>query len=237
MHATTPCLPPRSLHNGKLDNHGSSGIASDPTAAFVLLAIVSEAFGIELERVLTDHAYGLQRVAASCDRKYTFCPLPSAVLAPVFLQVRRKGFKLKDSRDAHEIHMRQPAGFIVNGKEDWVLRVHRSLYGLKASGREWYLTLAEALGELDYKPSNYDPCIFISTATILALYVDDILLIAKTPSAATTSIKKLQERFTRTELSSNSAFLGVVGEGLDNPSQGVQIHQRPYIKAILNRLV
>lgn len=52
-----------------------------------------------LEESWREYAKGPQRVAASRDRKVTFCPLPSAVLAPVFLQVRQGGLRLKDSKD------------------------------------------------------------------------------------------------------------------------------------------
>uniref|UniRef100_A0ACD5Y5J0 Uncharacterized protein n=1 Tax=Avena sativa TaxID=4498 RepID=A0ACD5Y5J0_AVESA len=41
-----------------------------------------------------------------------------------------------------EIYMDQPEGFIVPGKEDFVCKLKRSLYGLKQSPRQWYKSLA-----------------------------------------------------------------------------------------------
>ena len=38
-----------------------------------------------------------------------------------------------------EIYMEQPEGFAVEGKEDWVCRLKKSLYGLKQAGRTWHL--------------------------------------------------------------------------------------------------
>jgi len=37
------------------------------------------------------------------------------------------------------IYMAQPKGYEVKGKEDMVCRLHKSLYGLKQSPRQWYI--------------------------------------------------------------------------------------------------
>ncbi|CAL8989938.1 unnamed protein product, partial [Prunus brigantina] len=37
-----------------------------------------------------------------------------------------------------EIYMSQPEGFKVAGKENWVCKLQKSLYGLKQSPRQWY---------------------------------------------------------------------------------------------------
>ena len=36
------------------------------------------------------------------------------------------------------VYMRQPKGFEETGKETWVWKLNRALYGLKQGGREWY---------------------------------------------------------------------------------------------------
>jgi hypothetical protein len=62
-----------------------------------------------------------------------------------------------------------------------VLRVKKSLYGLKQSGREWYLEACKGLEELGLYPIFADTCIFVSKdqSLIVGLYVDDMVIIAK----------------------------------------------------------
>ena len=36
-----------------------------------------------------------------------------------------------------EVHMEQPEAYVAPGKEDWVWRLERGLYGLVQTGRTW----------------------------------------------------------------------------------------------------
>ena len=46
-----------------------------------------------------------------------------------------------------EVYMKQPEGFIVKGKEDFVCKLKRSIYGLKQSPRCWNSALDNHLKE------------------------------------------------------------------------------------------
>jgi Reverse transcriptase (RNA-dependent DNA polymerase) len=77
-----------------------------------------------------------------------------------------------------EVYMKPPQGLqAVPGK---VLRVKKSLYGLKQSGREWYLEACKGLEELGLYPIFADTCIFVSKdqRLIVGLYVDDMVILA-----------------------------------------------------------
>jgi hypothetical protein len=41
------------------------------------------------------------------------------------------------------VYMKQPKGFIMEGKEDMGCRLKKSIYGLKQASRQWYLKLNE----------------------------------------------------------------------------------------------
>nr|CAD1818055.1 unnamed protein product [Ananas comosus var. bracteatus] len=52
-----------------------------------------------------------------------------------------------------EIYMQQPEGFVVEGKEDHICRLKKSLYGLKQSPRQWYKRFDASL--TGYVDSDY----------------------------------------------------------------------------------
>ena len=68
------------------------------------------------------------------------------------------------------------------------IKLQRSLYGLKQSGRIWYNRLSEYLLTEGYVNNPICPCIFIKKLeigfAIILLYVDDLNLI-KTPEELT----------------------------------------------------
>lgn len=64
------------------------------------------------------------------------------------------------------------------------LRLKKALYGLKQAGYEWYQTIRGTLRELGWTQGKVDPCLFTrerqNKTEYLALYVDDILVVAPT---------------------------------------------------------
>ena len=71
--------------------------------------------------------------------------------------------------------MHQPQGFH-RGRGDEVLRLKRTLHGLKQSPRYFFEYLSERLIKLGLSPSKYDPCLFMNDKLIVIIYVDDILI-------------------------------------------------------------
>jgi hypothetical protein len=76
--------------------------------------------------------------------------------------------------------MKVPAGIEVeNGAnaKDYVLRIHRNIYGQKQAGRVWNKCLTEKLiKDLGFKQSRVDECVFYRGKTLYVLYTDDSLL-------------------------------------------------------------
>ena len=80
-----------------------------------------------------------------------------------------------------EIYMSQPEGFQVPGKEDYVCKLKRSLYGLKQSPRQWYKKFDSYMIKLGYQRCEYESCAYHKKLhgdlrIYLVLYVDDILI-------------------------------------------------------------
>ena len=77
--------------------------------------------------------------------------------------------------------MKQPEGFATKGKEHLVCKLKKSIYGLKQSPRCWNVALDDHLCDIGFTQSTSDPCIYTSEgeSVLLAVYVDDVLLAAK----------------------------------------------------------
>ena len=74
------------------------------------------------------------------------------------------------------IYITQPIGFESRGKYK-VYKLKKALYGLKQSPRVQYNTLVAFLTELGFKPITADYSVFSNGATIITIYMDDILLV------------------------------------------------------------
>ncbi|GBN90198.1 hypothetical protein AVEN_238635-1 [Araneus ventricosus] len=64
-------------------------------------------------------------------------------------QIDVKGAYLYGNLDI-PIYMQQPEGFAVKGCEHYVCRLHKSIYGLHQSGRQWNIELNELLFGLGF---------------------------------------------------------------------------------------
>ena len=72
-----------------------------------------------------------------------------------------------------------PKGFdVTNSKKgEYVLQVHKNVYGQKQAGRVWNKFLVEKLiNNLHFKQSKVDECVFYRGSTIYILYTDDSIL-------------------------------------------------------------
>ena len=99
--------------------------------------------------------------------------------------------ELKPNED---IYIHQPAGF--RRGENLVLKLKRSVYGLRQAPRYFFQYLTEHLesDEIGLVQSKRDPCLFVGKAIIAVVYVDDILFFARDDSHITAIIETLQKR-------------------------------------------
>jgi hypothetical protein len=93
-----------------------------------------------------------------------------------------------------EVYMKPPKGLYC--PKDCVLRLRKSLYGLKQSGREWYIKACKGLGQLGFQPVFSEPSIFATPdrKILIGLYVDDMLILSKDPSDINRVVKGIEKR-------------------------------------------
>ena len=115
------------------------------------------------------------------------------------------------------------------------IKLQRSLYGLKQSGRMWYQRLSEYLIKDRYKNDPICPCVFIKKSetgfSIVAVYVDDINLIG-TPEELAKTAEYLKKEFEVKDLGTSKLCLGLQ---LEHKANGIIVHQSSYIEILLKR--
>lgn len=129
------------------------------------------------------------------------------------------------------IYVTQPTGFETGGKHK-VCKLKKALYGLKQSPRVWYNTLSAYLKELGFEPIAADFSVFTNGTTIIAIYVDDILL-AGPDKAEIQGIKdKLSSHFEMTDLGPCAYYLGMTVTR-DRANRIIRLGQAGYVEKFL----
>ena len=138
------------------------------------------------------------------------------------------------------VYMRQPEGFVVKGKEDWVCLLKKGLYGLRQGSRVWNLKADKLLRrKLGFTSLDADRCVYVwkrgGRMVIVTLYVDDLFLFAPRGSELLPELKKrLMREFEMTDLGEVSEALGVE-VARDREARTLTITQRRHVQDILER--
>ena len=136
-----------------------------------------------------------------------------------------------------EIYMHQPDGYAVQGKEHLVCRLKKSLYGLKQSPRCWNTVFQQYMESIGFEQSPADPCVYFQygdTVTIVAVYVDDLIIISKTAEEMRTIKKNLLARFKMKNMGRLHYCLGVNIEQ-DESNKCLWIYQKQYILKLIDK--
>ena len=118
-----------------------------------------------------------------------------------------------------------------------VLRLLRSLYGLKQSARQWNRKCDKAFKRLGFSPLKSDPCVYFrySDGAIIGVYVNDMLILA--PNGKQAIIDKIKDdlrsQFKIKELSLIKRILGMQITRIRN-KRTVYINQSVYIEKFLH---
>lgn len=136
-----------------------------------------------------------------------------------------------------EIFMRQPPGYAVAGKEEFVCRLNKSLYGLKQAARVWNETVKTLLRKLGFQQSESDACLFMmklnSEWIYLLIYVDDMLVVCKDEQWVASFEEKLRNEFEILSLGEVHQFLGVK---VTKDTNGIySLSQKAFIREIAER--
>lgn len=136
-----------------------------------------------------------------------------------------------------DICMSQPRGFEVQGKEDHVCLLKKSLYGLKQSPRQWYKKFDEFVLKIGFKRSAYDSCVYVRRSKALVyllLYVDDMLIASKDSGEINKVKLLLSKEFDMKDLGPARKILGIEIVR-DKNKRVLKLSQGGYINKVLKK--
>jgi hypothetical protein len=114
-----------------------------------------------------------------------------------------------------------------------VLKLNKALYGLKQAPRSWNKMLVSYLDKQGFTQLKTDTCIFMNKQLIIAIYVDDIVVLGKTIEQITEFKNYISNKFKTKDLGHLKYILGITIEKLNNNT--LIIHQKNYIEKIIKR--
>jgi hypothetical protein len=113
------------------------------------------------------------------------------------------------------VYMELPIGFDAPEGEhckSYVLRLNKSLYGLKQAGYNWFAKLSNGLQDRGFVQSSIDPCVFFNHNCIILTYVDNCIITGDTHDRINLLIQSLhmgEENFVLQDKGMIDKYLGV----------------------------
>jgi hypothetical protein len=135
--------------------------------------------------------------------------------------------------------MKQPKGFSQPGQEHLVCKLKKSFYELKQSPRQWYKRFDSYMFKISYMRCEYDCCVYVKSLNdgsfiFLLLYVDDMLIAAKSIVEVNKLNVLLSKEFDMKDLGAAKKILGMEIRR-DRDAKKLRLSQASYVKKVLER--
>jgi len=143
----------------------------------------------------------------------------------------------------HTIYMKLPTNTYQhdNGKPI-VVKLKKSLYGLKQAGELFHKMIHNCITTIDYKQSIHDQCVYIKhdvdtgLQTIIVIYVDDIFITGNDPDNIEATKKHFANYFTK--ITTDDKLERYIGIDIHKNSDGrFELSQLPYTKKVVDKFV
>ncbi|KAL1213897.1 Retrovirus-related Pol polyprotein from transposon TNT 1-94 [Cardamine amara subsp. amara] len=135
-----------------------------------------------------------------------------------------------------DIYVEQPPGFIREGEEGKVLRLHKALYGLKQAPRAWYGRIDGYFVKHGFKRSINDAVLYVKKTLkeilVVSLYVDDIIITGSNLNLINKFKDDMKREFEMTDLGELSYFLGME---IIQDEDGMFLSQKKYARRLLEK--
>jgi hypothetical protein len=128
---------------------------------------------------------------------------------------------------------KMPEAYNSKSRSIYSIKLQRSLYGLKQSGRRWYNRLSEYLLKEGFENNPIYPCIFIKKLeygfAIITVYIDDLNFVGTLEELIKT-VTYLKDEFEMKDIEKTKFYLGLQIEHFQN---GILVHQSTYTEKVL----
>lgn len=135
-----------------------------------------------------------------------------------------------------EVFVTQPEGFEKAGKEQYVYKLKKALYGLRQAPRAWYAKLNSYLEELGFTRCPYEPAVYTrkenDEVLIITVYVDDLLVTGSNAVVIEKFKTEMNNKFQMSNLGKLSYYLGIEVEQNDGC---IVLKQSGYARKILEK--
>jgi len=133
-----------------------------------------------------------------------------------------------------EVYVHQPSGFVIPGKENKVLRLHKALYGLRQAPRGWDTKLDSTLKQMGFQQSPHEAAVYRrgkgGNALLVGVYVDDLVITGAKEAEVESFKEEMKATFQMSDLGLLSFYLGIE---VHQDSSGISLRQTVYAKCIV----
>src|SRR4051812_48020135 len=133
-----------------------------------------------------------------------------------------------------EIYVKQPPGYVQEGEEHKVLKLHKTLYGLRQTPRAWNIKLDSTLVSLGFEKSPLEHTMYKRgqgmDRLLVGIYVDDLLITGADEEVIAKFKLQMKELFKMDDLGLLSYYLGIE---VQHKPEGITLCQEAYAKKIL----
>ncbi|KAJ3492187.1 hypothetical protein NLJ89_g11265 [Agrocybe chaxingu] len=146
-----------------------------------------------------------------------------------------------NSDNKFEVYMEQPWPFVVQGKEDMVLRVNKTVYGMMQGAYDWEDELSRTYKGLGYYQSRADPCVrhrlIDGEYTLTCTYTDDVLGGSSSPAEKERAIGEMEGCYEVKRIEESGGAKVILGMAMtqDSKTGAITLSQRVFAERMLER--
>jgi hypothetical protein len=136
-----------------------------------------------------------------------------------------------------EVYVEQPPGFVVQGKEGKVYKLHKALYGLRQAPMAWNAKLDSSLLSLGFRNSTEEHAVYVrgtgDDLLIIGVYVDDLVVVGANQAEVVKFKGEMARLFNMSDLGPLHYYLGIE---VRQSSLGITLCQSTYAGKIIEKV-